>query len=144
MIQRIQTLYLLIVTLLATICCFFSFAVVTPSPITFNTAGALHSAWLIPSAALGILIPAIAFGSIFLYKKRILQMRVNSFNMVLMIFQIIAYAVILVLVHRTAPEAEIKISWPCIVPLINLILTYLAIRGIGSDEALVRAADRLR
>ena len=29
-------------------------------------------------------------------------------------------------------------------PLVNIILTYLAIRAIGKDEALVRSLDRLR
>ena len=30
------------------------------------------------------------------------------------------------------------------IPFINIILTYLAIRAIGKDEALVRSLDRLR
>ncbi|MDD2416431.1 MAG: DUF4293 family protein [Parabacteroides sp.] len=29
-------------------------------------------------------------------------------------------------------------------PLVNLILTYLAVRNIGADEALVRSLERLR
>lgn len=33
---------------------------------------------------------------------------------------------------------------PFALPIINIILTYLAIRAIGKDEALVRSLDRLR
>ena len=33
---------------------------------------------------------------------------------------------------------------PLALPIINIILTYLAIRAIGKDEALVRSLDRLR
>ena len=144
MIQRIQTLYLLAVTVLATVFCFFAFAQVESSPVAFSTAGALHCTWLIPSAILSILIPAISFGSIFLYRRRILQMRLISFEMILTVLMYLADIVVLVVVHRTAPEAEIHITWMCTIPPTNLILSYLAIRRIAMDEALVQAADRLR
>ncbi len=36
------------------------------------------------------------------------------------------------------------ILMPFALPFINIILTYLAIRAIGKDEALVRSLDRLR
>lgn len=136
MIQRIQSIYLLAVTIISALLCFFPMAYLNDAPLGFGT--------LIVYSALCIIIPVVSFASIFLFKKRILQMRLNSFNIILMIFQIIAIIVYIYMAKDAAPEAELKLSWPIIAPPINIILTYLAIRAIGRDEALVRSLNRLR
>jgi hypothetical protein len=41
-------------------------------------------------------------------------------------------------------EASFRISWALSFPLIAIILNYLALRAIGRDEVMVKAADRLR
>ena len=41
-------------------------------------------------------------------------------------------------------EGDFVYKLPIVFPVINIILTYLAIRAIGRDEALVRSLDRLR
>ena len=74
-------------------------------------------------------------------------MRLNSFNIILMVFQIISmlgyffYNKSNGIVEDIIPS---HILMPFALPFINIILTYLAIRAIGKDEALVRSLDRLR
>ena len=43
-----------------------------------------------------------------------------------------------------AEDTTFSASWTVCLPLVSLILNWLAIRGIGADEALVKAYDRLR
>ena len=39
---------------------------------------------------------------------------------------------------------EYMMKWTIALPAVALILTYLALRGIGKDEALVRSYNRIR
>ena len=61
---------------------------------------------------------------------------------------IVDYEVLINWVEGRANIAEdvlpTHILLPFALPIINIILTYLAIRAIGKDEALVRSLDRLR
>lgn len=74
-------------------------------------------------------------------------MRVNSFNIILMIFQIISMVAYFFYFKSNYTVEEVlptHILGVFAIPFINIILTYLAIRAIGKDEALVRSLDRLR
>ncbi|MBR2492659.1 MAG: DUF4293 domain-containing protein [Paludibacteraceae bacterium] len=139
MIQRIQSIYLFIVTALGIFQCCSPFASV--KGLTLG----LDNCYIY--AGLTVLIPIVSFVSIFLFKKRILQMRVNSFNIILMIFQIISMVAYFFYFKSNYTVEEIlptHILGVFAIPFINIILTYLAIRAIGKDEALVRSLDRLR
>ena len=139
MIQRIQSIYLFIVTALGITQCFFPFASATGVSLGMNNCYIY--------AGLAAIVPVVSLVSIFMFKKRILQMRLNSFNVILMVFQIISmlgyffYNKSNSIVGEIAPS---HILMPFALPFINIILTYLAIRAIGKDEALVRSLDRLR
>ena len=41
-------------------------------------------------------------------------------------------------------ENLFRIGWALCLPLVSIILNILAIRSIGRDEVMVKAADRLR
>ena len=93
---------------------------------------------------LSAIIPLIAFVTIWLYHKRMLQIRLTILNILLMIGY---YAVLGVGIWSITAKYNPEDFHPQIAivfPLINIILSWLAIRGIGKDEAKVRAADRLR
>jgi hypothetical protein len=139
MIQRIQSIYLFIVTALGLTQCFFPFASVQGMPLGIGNCYIY--------AGLAAIVPIVALVSIFMFKKRILQMRLNSFNIVLMLFQIISMIAYFFYFKSNAVAEEVlpsHILLPFALPIINIILTYLAIRAIGKDEALVRSLDRLR
>ncbi len=88
-------------------------------------------------------IPVLALVDIFLYKKRILQARLNIFLAVLCL----GYYAILAMYIWFA-KMNLGTEWHLYfwsgIPLICLVLTLMATRRILKDEALVRAADRLR
>lgn len=132
MIQRIQSIYLFIVTVLSVVICFYPYAEIGDRELTFWTSGIYQG--------LCIIIPLVTFGAIFMFRKRILQMRLCSFAAILMLFQ----AAFMLISYYMENCQNCHLCFVAIVPYINIILTYLAIRGIGKDEAMVRAADRLR
>jgi hypothetical protein len=139
MIQRIQSIYLFIVTALGLTQCFFPFAAVEGVALGMNNCYIY--------AGLAAIVPIVSLVSIFMFKKRILQMRLNSFNIVIMLFQIISMIAYFFYFKSNAVAEEAlptHILLPFALPFINIILTYLAIRSIGKDEALVRSLDRLR
>lgn len=150
MIQRIQTLYLLAVVALGLSLIWLPVVqLVTPEEaetLQVWELGALGGAplqglWgLLLTTAL---IPLLAFIDIFLYKKRILQARLNIFLVMLCI----GYYGVLALYIWLA-TLSMNVEWHILpyasFPLICLVLTLMATRRILKDEALVRAADRIR
>ncbi len=96
-----------------------------------------------PLAILLFGICLVNFMNIFLYKRRVLQMRLCMFNIILMIGSIgLMY---FYLMHMNSIlKGNIHYDYPFIFPLISAILTYLAFRGIRRDELLVRSLDRIR
>lgn len=135
MIQRIQTIYLFIVTVLGILLCCFPVA----------EAGDFTIKWgaTITFSGLSLLMPVVSLTTIFLYKKRILQMRLCSFDIILNVLTLLLTALDIYLAHNKG-DADIKLYWPVVIMPINVIFLYLAIRAIGKDEALVRSLDRLR
>ena len=148
MIQRIQTIYLLLVTaLLITSMCLpvGSFmgadaAMYTFKPLGVEQNGMFYSTW----GVFGILLLSaiIAFATIFLFKNRMLQIRMTIFNSLLLVgYYIAALAFYFALKND---ENMFRIGWALCLPLVSIILNILAIRAIGRDEVMVKAADRLR
>ena len=150
MIQRIQTLYLLFVVILGTLLCFFS-------PVQFLAQGSTEYISLMafdkwPLAVITLVIPLLALVNIFLFKRRLLQVRLNIMNV---IFCLGYYALLALYIafavkgyeqigDATLANAEWYLNVWAAFPLVNLVLTMMATRRILKDEALVRAADRLR
>ena len=150
MIQRVHTLYLLLVVMLGTLLCFFS-------PIEFLTPEATEDVRLQafdkwPLAVMTLSIPLLALVNIFLFKRRLLQARLNIMNVIFCIgnYALVAlYAAFVVkgyeAIHgMTLADADWYITLWAAVPAVNIVLTMMATRRILKDEALVRAADRLR
>ncbi len=153
MIQRIQTVYLLLALS-------FGIAILFMTQIEFtgpngiyeltyqgiNNVNAAEVGLNIKATALSILlflVPLITLISIFLFKKRILQIRLCVLNIVLSLGTIaLIYYFGMVGVKELHAELQYKISM--IFPFAEAILLFLAIRGIGRDEALIRSMDRIR
>ena len=150
MIQRIQTLYLLAVVVLGILLIWQPVVqFVTPEEAAelqiwdLNALGGapIQGVWGLLVTTL--LIPLLALVDIFLYKKRILQARLNIFTIMLCL----GYYGVLALYIWLA-KMSLGVDWHILpwasIPLICLVLTLMATRRILKDEALVRAADRLR
>ena len=161
--QRIQTIYLLVVVILGITLCFepiLSFDTLTedgvqriwhltPTGFTEITETGLEPVSMSGIWALCIvtvLIPLLALVDIFLYKKRILQARLNIFLAVLCLGY---YGIMGIYVwHCKANLHFDPLNWhmtaSMMIPVICFVLTLMATRRILKDEALVRAADRIR
>ena len=82
--------------------------------------------------------------TIFLYRKRILQIRLSVFNGLLMIGFYGLFIYYMSTIGAGDEEMNYSLKIALGLPLVCLILDYLAIRNIGADEVLVRSLDRLR
>ncbi|MGL5787359.1 MAG: DUF4293 domain-containing protein [Bacteroidales bacterium] len=152
MIQRIQTLYLLAIAVLAGVMNFLTLsafkageAVYELESFGLSSTGDQKEIIYSTFALFAILsvISVLSAGTIFLYKKRILQIRLCLFNMILAVGFYAAFAFyVFVIGNKFGASFSLKI--PVVFPLICIILDWLAIRSIGADEALVRSYDRLR
>ena len=94
-------------------------------------------------------ISLLALTTIFLYKKRQLQIKLCKLNLLLVTIQIAALVLYIDVakegISPTSPnDVLIGVKLGTFIPLISFILLYLATRFIKKDEDLVRSADRLR
>jgi hypothetical protein len=111
-----------------------------PYGLTFAD-GSFHSTWaLLVLLLLGALI---SFVAIFLFRNRMLQVRLTIFSILLLAGYYIAFFVFMLILKRDL-EATYQIGWALCLPAIAIILNYLSFRAIFRDELMVRAADRLR
>jgi len=152
MIQRIQSIYLLVATILLGSIFAYPFAELLSSDgqsfiFSFNGLSIDNEEGMylltIPPIILLVLTTLISFVSIFLYKKRVVQMRMNSLNIFLMLGYLgLNYYYILNFSKQLDGVVSYEIT--AVFPFVAAILTYLAIRAIGKDEALIRSMDRIR
>ena len=153
MLQRIQTVYLLVVVALTVTMLFLPLAVLQLGDqlFTFDATGVttmaeqpelIYPTWGL--FVLGVIISLLAFLIIFLFKNRILQIRLCVFNSILMLGFYGLFAFFYWSVKGQMESVSMSFKFALSFPLISLILNYLAIRNIGADEALLRSLDRLR
>ena len=155
MIQRIQTVYLLLVAGLFFALLFLPLAVIQSSDVLylFEVTGLkrltlerelVYPAWSL--LAIDAIIILLSFVCIFMYKRRILQMRICIYNTLLMVGFCLLAGFYFWHFSQSSNLPGLKINfriWASF-PVIAIILNYLAIRNIGADEAMVRSLERLR
>jgi Domain of unknown function (DUF4293) len=137
MIQRIQTVYLLLAALAVILFLFVPFGVITRNNEMLVLKGRMYVVLIIIVA----LIASIALTSIFLFKNRTVQLRVVLANCILSAI-FIGFMIFGVVMHIL--NDEYKPQPGVILPLFVFIFNFLAHRSIKHDENLVRSMDRLR
>ena len=155
MIQRIQTLYLLIIVILS------GFVIFSPIAELINSAdnliylvdingislvkptGNIFESNIWGLTAISMVVLFFSLITIFSYKNRIKQIRYCVINM---LFMVSYYAFLLFYIwsacNRLHTDWHLKLT--TVFPIVNLILNFLTIGAIGKDENLVKSADRLR
>lgn len=149
MIQRIQSVYLLVVTILMIICMCNPVGSIIASTNEISEFGNLcitlpdgskdYAPWAL--FAILMVVAILSFVTIFLFKKRMLQIRLTIFSSIMLIGY---YLALVALALMLAEGTSFTPSWTICLPFVAIVLNWLAIRGIGADEALVKAYDRLR
>lgn len=149
MIQRIQTVYLFFVAVVLIVCmCMPVSYFIGPEQIVSKMTnlaivaqdGSVNYA---PWALFVILLvsAALALFTIFLFKKRMLQIRLTVFSTILLIGY---YITLGVFIYMLKGDAHFRVALGACLPFIAIVLNWLAIRAIGKDEMLVKAYERLR
>ncbi|RME15132.1 MAG: DUF4293 family protein [Bacteroidetes bacterium] len=143
MIQRIQSLYLLIISILSSLLIFFSFQynIIEMSHIEhlrLNIISAQNK-YLLIASVLNLVISVDALTILFLYKNRKLQMTLCHYltGMNLILISLMYYGAKQI---NGIPVYQL----PFIIPIINIILSQLARYYIKKDDDLIKSADRIR
>ena len=147
MIQRIQTVYVFVAALLVATLLKLKFAdlVVNDEILTFAAKGISGNNEMIfnglPIIGFIGLIVLLHLAVIFLYKKRILQIRLLVFTILTLLG---LFGLFFYFTYAGFENAKVAFKVPVAFPLVAAILDYLAIRSIGKDEALIRSLNRIR
>lgn len=140
MLQRLQTVWLLLVAVLAFVSLkvsFFSGNILVENVKQFQNFTAMSN-MLIMILTVGVGIASLI--TIFLFKDRKLQIKIG--------FAVLAVAVLNIVLYYLQTKNYVPEEWTFdITSLITIaipFLLFLAIRGIYKDEKLVKSVDRLR
>lgn len=140
MLQRLQTVWLLLVAVLAFVSLkvsFFSGNILVENVKQFQNFTAMSN-MLIMILTVGVGIASLI--TIFLFKDRKLQIKIS--------FAVLAVAVLNIVLYYLQTKNYVPEEWTFdISSLITIaipFLLFLAIRGIYQDEKLVKSVDRLR
>lgn len=138
MIQRVQTLWLLLASLFAFLTLKFPFYIISGtlgisnSPIEFNATTKT------PLLMLTSILGALCFIIIFMYKQRKLQMKLCILSLVISLVNIFLYFNYI----KEYPTGGISIF--SVFTFLIPIFIILAMRGIYKDEKLIRSVNRIR
>ena len=154
MIQRIQSLYLLVATILMGVTLFApvaSFTVASGEVYTlsaFELSSATASQSTIWMGILMVIATVLPLVTIFLFKHRMLQVRLCAVEIVLLLGCIAFEAIYFWLSGANALEELVvehrHLGWAAIMPIVSLVFTALAARATFKDEITVRSFDRIR
>lgn len=161
MLQRIQSIYLLLAVVCAVLCMcmpigYFNYedgAEVARAASLYNLYASVPSEVVgqfehtfTPWVALFVVLALVATMhtlAIFLFKRRALQMRLTNLANLVLIGYYIAGVVFVLMANNESGTSFRPTLWAAL-PLVALILGYMAFRAILKDEMLVRSLDRLR
>lgn len=157
MIQRKQSIFLLLAAIAYIVCLFLPIANVDPKAMEGQTE--IFNLGIVTSdgnmSIVGMCVPLfiilsittiLSFVTIFMYKNRKLQLNLCSITMFLNMIWYIGLALVAfgVISIPDVNSEDLSINFASCLPLVSFILIVMARKGISDDEKLVRAADRIR
>jgi hypothetical protein len=156
MLQRIQTLFLLLVAILAIVLIFIplgSFDVdalrlplgILGLDVPEDTPLSFSRTWLgyvLP--VLVLVIITLTLYSIFRYKRRRSQIQLGKLNILLHMGLVVAAFLNIDQYLHEFPTMSFRYGAGIFLPLASMVLILLANRAIKKDDELVRSADRIR
>ena len=154
MLQRIQTIYLLVSFIIISLTLFFPFFEfnsneaneyifnsMTIEQVSANSVNVISNVF--PLLILISIILLLNIFAIFLFKKRLLQLRTTYLIIILLIgfYGLLAFYRFVMLDFEVLST---DYSFTLIIPIISAILVFIANRKIKRDIDLLRSADRIR
>ena len=162
MIQRRQTVYMLLSAIVSVLLFFMPLVsfVANGSAMSFTIFGIknpidtilLSTTYTWPLVVLTVLMTILPVYTIFIYKKRELQIRLCRLVLLLtvvfigLVFLYYESDLLKVIAAVEGDTYELDVAYfvGMVMPLVNLVLQILAIRGIKKDIELLKSVDRLR
>lgn len=154
MIQRIQTLYLLLAALCVGVTLFTPLAYYTDGSAEYTVKAFMLSDGeyfaVRPMLYLGILLSLstlVPLITIFLFRNRMLQIRLCVVEFVLLVGALVMCGIYGYLTYNAAgafAAGGAAITVWNILPLVSLVFVALAVRAIFKDELLIRSLNRIR
>jgi hypothetical protein len=147
MIQRVQTIFLLVVVVIAVCLMIFPFV---SYEFLFNrfTISAFNkgwsTSWHYAGGVLNIIILILSIICIFLFKKRMLQFKIANLLALLNVFLLVILLFTDLIKADEIISGKKQVLWPSYLPIISMFCAFLAGIFIKKDENLVRSADRIR
>jgi hypothetical protein len=155
MLQRIQSVYLLLVFLFAILFAvlplahfsggepMLSLKLITYISFFSETAFSLiWTGWVLIVVWASCLLLTVFMT--FQYRKRLFQIKLGKLNMLLHVGLILVTFFFLDGLRNQPDSIELTYGAGVLFPIISLIFILMAIKAIKKDEALVRSADRIR
>lgn len=139
MIQRIQTIHLVLSVVLGLLAVVLNFCACSES-LMVSAFGVPFEAMRYAYIAFICLAAIVAGWSIFLFQTRLRQIKMVSISTILYLLSCITLGICYLVTKSCA-------SWACVapfLPVVAVIFNLMAQRRIRYDENLVRSADRLR
>lgn len=155
MIQRIQSLYFLLTTLLSLLFLkgsILNFINNSGSAIRITFTGIVKSAEgqgfevmynLLPLSVIILVIPVLSLVTIFFFKNRSVQLWLSKI-LIALVTGLILISVYCSFLIITQYNGELVPGIKMTLPLLQLVLSILAFTGIRKDDRLVKSYDRLR
>jgi len=156
MIQRIQSIYLLIAAIIPVILLFIPIGILESamgsySYNSFNVKIINTDVVIIGTsynALLLILSSILSFATIFFYKKRKLQVRIINFNMLAILGALLSmfylYPQVIFPKNPVLSGTILDFNFAMLIALFTALGLFFAKRAILKDEALVKSTERLR
>lgn len=154
MIQRIQSIYLFLVaigafvllmaplthySLVSDITVYVNMLKGSHNPVEFS---GLIKTW--PMLIFNAIMAVLALVSIFMYKNRMMQLKIAMFGFLSNIILVGMMFFMLDGFQKILNAVAVHYDYGIFIPVVTLVLFILATKAIRKDEAKVRAADRLR
>ena len=141
-IQRLQSLWLLVAAALSVLFCSLPLALITGDVASENSATLLMPLDVPAVLCVGVLTAAIFLISIFLFKDMKLQKRGVLLGILLAFLEIVLVAVLFFIADDKF--GVLNWQWSICLPVLSMAFGMAAYNGIRHDEKLLKAADRLR
>ena len=151
MLQRIQTVYLLLALICVALIYAFPFAKITvTNDYIFSTAETLvdgKNVSPLPFSLLTAVLIGITLASVLLFKNRPLQLRIGRLNYLLHLGYLVAVYFSVDSIQSKIPNGSVAVVAYGIgfyLPVAAIAFIFLANRSIKKDEELIKSIDRLR
>jgi hypothetical protein len=156
MIQRIQSVYLFLVTVFMSLMIFLPLASLglrDGQSVVFYSYGVNkyitqeHTEMItrtLPVLLLICLTGLISFINIFQFRRRVIQMRICLVNILLLAILLLLVLFYYHTLKSSLPVESYFFKLPGMFPAVGIILSFLAYKNIHEDEILVQSVDRLR